>query len=154
MARRLRLYKCTNCGYEARLQAWKAECPSCRSGFTLVPIAEPESSTKTRPTGYIAPALAVLYLILTILYPGLTVAQILPSPLTQIILLAVIALSLTSSTVGNISAAAAGASLAIIQLASQGLSTPGEIAAAMILLGVTASSVANEASIRRVKTEA
>ncbi|MCS7145846.1 MAG: hypothetical protein RMJ28_04845 [Nitrososphaerota archaeon] len=146
-----RLFKCTNCGHEARLQAWKAECPSCRSGFTLVLVEEKESWTRPRLLGYVPPALASFYLLLTLLYPGMTVARLLPWPAAQIVLIAVAIFSLTSSTLGNLVAAAAGAALSAAHLAMLGLSTLGELGSALTLIGLTASSVVNEASIRRAK---
>ncbi|MEN3047834.1 MAG: hypothetical protein ABDH63_03525 [Candidatus Caldarchaeales archaeon] len=37
---RTKLYRCTDCDLEVRLQAWKAVCPRCGRQFTLVPVEE------------------------------------------------------------------------------------------------------------------
>ncbi|MCS7117861.1 MAG: hypothetical protein NZ957_03645 [Thaumarchaeota archaeon] len=37
---RTRLFRCTNCDLEVRLQAWKAVCPRCGKQYTLVPVQE------------------------------------------------------------------------------------------------------------------
>ncbi|MEM0382189.1 MAG: hypothetical protein QW059_06420 [Nitrososphaerota archaeon] len=151
MIRRRHLFKCTNCGYEIYLQAWKAECPSCRSGFTLVMVAEEERRARPRLLGYIPPILLGTYLALTVFSPGFTVARLLPWPLAPIILLVVLMLSLTSSTVGNIATAGVGAALTIAHIALLGQQSLAEVGAATILAGLTALSIINEASIRRVE---
>lgn len=35
-----RLFRCTDCDREFRLQAWKAVCPACGRQYTLVPVEE------------------------------------------------------------------------------------------------------------------
>ncbi|MCX8203171.1 MAG: hypothetical protein N3H32_02505 [Nitrososphaeria archaeon] len=35
---RTRLFRCTDCDLEVRLQAWKAVCPRCGKQYTLVPV--------------------------------------------------------------------------------------------------------------------
>ncbi|MEM0481929.1 MAG: hypothetical protein QXM16_03450 [Nitrososphaerota archaeon] len=150
MVKRRHLFKCTNCGFEVYLQAWKAECPSCRSGFTLVMVAGKERRARPVLLGYIPPIFAGAYLILTIFSPGLTVARLLPWPTATIALLVALALSITSSTLGNISAAGLGAALAIAHFTYPGQSLLPESGAAALLIAFAASSIINEVSIRRM----
>ncbi len=150
VGKRLRLFRCTNCGYEVYLQAWKAECPSCRSGFTLVMVASEEKRTRPALLGYIPPIIAVSYLLLIILNPSITVARLLPWPLAVIATLAALALSITSSTLGNLSAAGIGAALAIAHIVFLGQQPLVEAGIAALPIALAASSIINEAAIRRV----
>jgi len=62
-----RLFRCTDCEREFRLQAWKAVCPSCGRHYTLVPVEEVVRSPS--PVYAYASALILLssgiYLLLT-----------------------------------------------------------------------------------------
>ncbi|GBC71715.1 hypothetical protein HRbin02_01503 [Candidatus Calditenuaceae archaeon HR02] len=150
MDKKLRLFRCTNCGHEVYLQAWKAECPSCRSGFTLVIVASEEKRARPPFLGYVPPILAGAYLLLTIFNPSTAVARLLPWPLPIIAPLAALTLSLTSSTLGNLSAAGLGAALTIVHLVYPGQQPIVETGGATLLAALAATSIINEVSIRRM----
>gem|GEM_PF-858139 len=148
--KRRQLFKCTRCGYEVYLQAWKAECPSCGSGFTLAPVAGDEEKTRSRMIGYIPPIFSAAYLALTLFIPKMTLAPLLPWPTTQTVVLAITILSLTSSTLSNLLSIVAGAIITSLHMLLVAPSNPAEIGVALLPLGLSASALINELSIRRV----
>jgi DNA-directed RNA polymerase subunit RPC12/RpoP len=153
VARSGRLFKCLNCGHEVRLQAWKAVCPSCESGFTLVPVASEEKKRRHSIIGYVAPILLTIYLVLTLASPSATVSRILPWPTTQLLLVIAIALALTSSVIGNIVASVVGALLTATHLyVFPALSIP-NLAVLILSTVLLASGVLNEFTIRRSKAK-
>ncbi len=114
-------------------------------------VASEEKRVRPVFLGYIPPILAGAYLILTIFNPSITVARLLPWPLAIVVPLAALALSLTSSTLGNLSAAGLGAALTVTHVAYLGQPSLVEAGVASLLVALTASSIINEASIRMTR---
>lgn len=116
----------------------------------MVIVASEEKRARPPFLGYFPPILAGAYLLLTVLNPSIVVARLLPWPLPIIAPLAALVLSLTSSTLGNLSAAILGAALAIAHLAYPGQQPVVETGLAALLAALAASSIINEVSIRRM----
>ncbi len=102
-----RLFRCTDCNREFRLQAWKAVCPSCGRQFTLVPVEEKVKGPS--PAYAYASALAILssaaYLLLIGEQNPLTVLA--PSVLGVVLVL-------TRSRGGHLAAVLVSAALAVM----------------------------------------
>lgn len=143
------LFKCSSCGYEIYLQAWKAVCPRCERGYTLVRVIEPTREPRIRPR-FAGAGLLLLYLALTIIAPGATAVSVAPPILIQILLAAAAVFLLTGSLPSIILAS----SIAIGILAYHLPGVVGSLqqaALSAIALLIIASSVSEELLIRRRK---
>jgi len=102
-----RLFRCTDCNREFRLQAWKAVCPSCGRHYTLVPVEEQVKGPS--PAYAYASALAILA---SATYLSLSGTQ---NPLLVLVPSVVgAALVLTRSRIGHLAAALVSAVLAVM----------------------------------------
>ncbi len=102
-----RLFRCTDCNREFRLQAWKAVCPSCGKQYTLVPVEEEVKGPS--PAYAYASALAILA---SAAYLSLSGAQNPLLVLAPSVMGA--ALVLTRSMVGHLAAVLVSALLAVM----------------------------------------
>jgi DNA-directed RNA polymerase subunit RPC12/RpoP len=102
-----RLFRCTDCNKEFRLQAWKAVCPSCGRQYTLVPVEERVKGPS--PVYAYASALAILASATYLLLSGTQNAVLV---LTSSIVAA--PLVLTRSRVGHLVAVVVSAVLAVM----------------------------------------
>jgi DNA-directed RNA polymerase subunit RPC12/RpoP len=102
-----RLFRCTDCDREFRLQAWKAVCPSCGRQYTLVPVEE-EVKGPSPVYAYVS-ALAILASAIYLLLSGAqhAVLALVPS-------LVAVPLVLTRSRVGHLVAVVVSAVLAVM----------------------------------------
>jgi DNA-directed RNA polymerase subunit RPC12/RpoP len=102
-----RLFRCTDCDKEFRLQAWKAVCPSCGRQYTLVPVEE-EVKGPSPVYAYVS-ALAIFASAIYLLLSGAqhAVLALVPS-------LVAVPLVLTRSRVGHLVAVVVSAVLAVM----------------------------------------
>jgi len=144
------LFKCSNCGYEVYLQAWKSVCPRCERGYTLVRVIEPTREPRVRPR-LVASGLLLLYLAVSIVIPGETAAGAAPSIFIWLLVAAAGVFILTGSLPSIILSSAIGIGIMTYHLLGAAGSAQQAALAAVAAL-IIVSSILEELLIRRRKS--